>query len=229
VDACECYATLLGEVAESCRSRALAFLTARVRRRKAQAFHSLEQFGFKLVDSIQTFSLDLGAWRPETTQVQDARVRPFELSDLEDVLEIAGSSYICDRFHSDPVIRCETANALHRAWLRNSCAGIGCEQVMVGADERGVTSYVTCQIDRRQREATGLAVGTIVMVATAARVRGQGWALAVTFGALEWFRQQEVQVVVVGTQLRNLGAASLYQKAGFRPTGASFTFRKLLA
>jgi GNAT superfamily N-acetyltransferase len=91
-----------------------------------------------------------------------------------------------------------------------------------------VTSYVTCKVDRAQMAATGLMVGTIAMVATALRARGQGWALATTFGALRWFTEQGTQVVEVGTQLRNVGAASLYQKAGFRPTAATFTFRKLL-
>lgn len=221
------YARLLSEVLDACKSSRVGYLTARVDAGDVACIHSLERFGFYLIDSIQTFSLDLNAALPPVPA--SLCVRSFEDGDVDDIVEIARTSYVCDRFHADPAISTETADAIHEAWLRNSCKGVACDQVIVGVDEQGVASYVTCKLDRAQMEATGLLVGTIVMVATAERARGKGWALATTLGALEWFKQQGTQVVEVGTQLRNVGAASLYQKAGFRPTAATFTFRKLLS
>jgi ribosomal protein S18 acetylase RimI-like enzyme len=222
------YETLLRDVVEACKSAGVRYLTSRVDAGDVAAIHSLERFGFYLIDSIQTFSLDLNGCLPPMSADAMMCVRPFNKYDLDDVLHIARTSYVCDRFHMDPALTTEAADAIHEAWLRNSCAGIACDQVIVGVDEFGVTSYVTCNVDRAQMEATGLLVGTIAMVATAVRARGQGWALATTFGALRWFTEQGTQVVEVGTQLRNPGAASLYQKAGFRATAATFTFRKLL-
>lgn len=216
------YLTLLTEVTEACRAKGVRYLTVRVDIADTAAIHGLEDSGFNLVDSIQTFSLDLQAPGAGKRENGHLPVRAFEKSDLDDVLMIARTSYICDRFHLDPVIGKEKADALHEAWLRNSCAGIGCDQVIVGVDRLGVTGYATCKLDKQQ-------MGTIVMVATAARVRGQGWGLATSTEALEWFRANDVHVVEVGTQLRNTAAASLYRKAGFRPAGATFTFRKLLS
>ncbi len=228
IQASEDYSALLSEVVDACRQRQVRYLTIRVDAADVTAIHALENRGFQLIDSIQTFSLGLES--PETAHPKNVHqpVRSFEANDLEDVLLIARASYVCDRFHTDPVIGKETADALNEAWLRNSAAGVACDQVIVGVDELGVTSYATCKLDLAQKEATGLSVGTIVMVATAARARGQGWALATSLGAVDWFRTNGVQVVEVGTQLRNTAAACLYLKAGFRPTGATFTFRKLL-
>lgn len=222
------YEALLSDVVSDCKFAGIRYLTTRVDAGDVPAIHSLERAGFCLIDSIQTFSLDLKSWKEPGSRNSALTVRPFQPGDLDDVLEIARTSYVFDRFHSDPAIGREAADTFHEAWLRNSCAGIACDRVIVGAGDSGVASYVTCKIDQPQLGATGLSVGTIVMVATANRARGQGCALATTFGALNWFTEQGVHIVEVGTQLRNLGAASLYQKAGFHPTAATFTFRKLL-
>jgi RimJ/RimL family protein N-acetyltransferase len=47
-------------------------------------------------------------------------------------------------------------------------------------------------------------------------------------GSLRWFATHGMETVEVGTQLRNIPAARLYESLGFRLAGASLTLRKIL-
>ena len=63
-------------------------------------------------------------------------------------------------------------------------------------------------------------------MATALDARGRGIAKATTYGALDWFREQGVDIVEVGTQLRNIPASRLYEACGFRLVASSLSLRK---
>jgi ribosomal protein S18 acetylase RimI-like enzyme len=218
---------LLCALLESCRHRGIRHLIARVDAGDFSAIHALEAAGFETIDGIQTFSLTLGdSMVPENRN--DCEVRLFRQQDLEQILTIARSSYIFDRFHADCAVPPEIADAVNETWLRNSCLGKATDSVVVAADGRQVLGYVTCKIDRETGPGLGLLFGSIVLVATAAAARGRGVGRAATFGALAWFCEQGVRVVEVGTQLRNLPAGRLYESCGFRLVRVSLTLRKLL-
>ena len=91
-----------------------------------------------------------------------------------------------------------------------------------------MAGFVTCRLDREAAPVLGGALGTIVLVATAAGARGRGVARHATLGALDWFRDQGAVMVEVGTQMRNIPAGRLYETCGFRLIGVSITLRRLL-
>jgi len=223
----ELKALLLCGLLESCRERRIRHLIARADAGDFSTIHALEAAGFETIDGIQTFSLTLGdSVLPEDRN--DCEVRLFRQQDLEQILTIARSSYIFDRFHADCALPPETADAVNETWLWNSCLGKAADSVVVAVQGSQVLGYVTCKIDRETGPGLGLLFGTIVLVATIAAARGRGVGRAGTFGALKWFREQGVRVVEVGTQLRNLPAGRLYQSCGFRLVRVSLTLRKLL-
>jgi len=147
--------------------------------------------------------------------------RLFQEQDLPQILQIAGSSYSHDRFHADETLDSETADRIHREWLRNSCNGTMADAVIVAVRGDLVLGYVTCKLDREALS------GSIEMVATTSGERGRGVAMSCTLAALDWFRSQNTQVVEVGTQLRNIAASRLYEKCGFRLVSNSLTLRKV--
>jgi ribosomal protein S18 acetylase RimI-like enzyme len=51
-------------------------------------------------------------------------------------------------------------------------------------------------------------------------------AKALTYSALDWFRDQGVDIVEVGTQLRNIAASRLYESCGFRLVASSLSLRR---
>ena len=122
----------------------------------------------------------------------------------------------------------DQADELYAAWIRNSCAGIGADAVILAEDSQSLLGYVTCKLQSDTKVYLGKLIGTIGLVATAAHARGRGVAGSATLAALRWFHQQGADIVEVGTQLRNIPASRLYQTCGFRLVGSSISLRKLL-
>lgn len=209
-----------------CAGAGIRHLTARVDAGDFATIHALEHGGFELIDGIQTFSLDLKASPPEQSP-RGIQLRLFREPDLEQVRAIARSAYIFDRFHADVALEPEVADRVNETWVANSCRGHA-DAVLVACDGDRVLGYVTCKIDHDSAPLLGTSFGTIVMVATAPQAQGGGVARAATRAALDWFRSQDVRIVEVGTQLRNVPAGRLYETCGFRLVGVSLTFRKVL-
>jgi RimJ/RimL family protein N-acetyltransferase len=210
----ELLATVLGQ----CREAGIRHLSCRVDTGDSTTIHALEEAGFELIDGIQTFLLRLNgnhASAPSGTRLSEPR-------DLPEVLEIGRTAFIFDRFHSDPALSPAVADQVNESWTRNCCLGIAAEAVVVAEEECRVASYVTCRTDREARR------GIIILVATAEWARGRGAARRASSAALNWFAGQGMESVEVGTQLRNIPAARLYESLGFRLTRTSFTFRKIL-
>ncbi|HZS49457.1 MAG TPA: GNAT family N-acetyltransferase [Bryobacterales bacterium] len=222
---------LIGDVYKQCQREGVRHLTARVDTGDFSAIHALEASGFELIDGIQTFAISLDGLdleAPPAATPSGVCVRLFRESDLDQVLKIARTAYIYDRFHADYALSSAAADHINEAWLRNSCLGSAADAVIIASQGESVLGYVTCKIDQEAASTIGVSFGTIVMVATAENARGQGVASLATLGALRWFREKGVRIVEVGTQLRNLAAGRLYEKCGFRLCGASLTFRKLV-
>jgi len=202
-----------------CRAQGIRHVTARADAGELASIHALEAAGFETIDGIQTFALAL-AGRSQCPPLPGLAVRLFEPAELEQVLAIARSSYMYDRFHADAALPAGVADALHETWLRNSCNGTAADAVIVAARGPTVAGYVTCKLEAIR--------GVIVLVATAGGARRSGVARAATEGALAWFRGRGVETVEVGTQLRNIPAARLYEGCGFRLVGVTMTLRKVL-
>jgi ribosomal protein S18 acetylase RimI-like enzyme len=209
---------LLAQVLGECREAGIRHLTARVDTGDFTAIHALEEAGFELIDGIQTFGLALdGNHRPPPPGT-----RLFEPGDLPQVLEIGRTAFIFDRFHADPALAPGLAGQVNESWTRNCCLGAAADAVVVAGEEGRVASYVTCRADREAGR------GVIILVATAEWARGRGAARRASLAALHWFSSQGLESVEVGTQLRNIPAARLYESLGFRLIRTSLTFRKIL-
>ena len=217
--------TLLAAVLEACADQGIRHLSARLHTSDLSSIHLLEQQSFIAIDGILTFSLDIRAahWPSPGEGVEIRLSRP---QDTEQIKAIARSSYDYDRFHSDPRIIKAVADELHAVWLENSCRGAAADAVVVAAENDRILGFVTCKIIRQTTDYLGLTIGTIVLVATAADARGQGVAKATTYGALDWFHEQGVDIVEVGTQLRNIPASRLYEACEFRLVASSLSLRK---
>ncbi len=84
--------------------------------------------------------------------------------------------------------------------------------------EGQAAGYVTCNVDGR----TG--IGEIELVGTMPAFRGRRVASRVMEHALWWFGTR-TSLVTVRTQATNIGAATLYERAGFTLHSSDLTFR----
>ena len=218
---------LLEQLLDETLHRGVWHLSVRVDASDLSSLHVLEEAGFITVDGILTLALDLSNQKPAELPF-DFNIRLATAADAEQAAALARTAYSQDRFHSDPFIYKDRADELHATWLRNSCTGKVGDAVVLAEDSAGLLGFVTCAVQRDTAARLGQLVGTIVLVASAKRARGRGVGQALTNAAIEWFREQECEVVEVGTQLRNINASRLYQKCGFRLVGSSVSLRLIL-
>lgn len=219
---------LLERILDQCRRQGLCHLTARVDADELITIHALEHAGFELIDGIQTFTARIPPPLPPAVN-GFAEIRLYRQEDLAQILEIARTAYVFDRFHSDAALSQAKADRINEAWVRNCCLGRAADAVIVAAAGDVVLGYVTCKVDSEATRELNTGCGVIGMVATAAAARNMGVALEATRGALGWFHQQDVSVIEVGTQLRNIAAGRLYERCGFRLARVSLTFRKWIS
>ena len=211
-------AELVSTVLHECRDSGVRHLSARVDSGDFSSIHALEDAGFELIDGIQTFRLSLR----DNYFAAPADTRLFEHADLPEVLEIGRTAFIFDRFHADPALPTQVADRVNESWTRNCCLGTAADAVIIAEERSRVASFVTCRAGCDEDP------GTIILVATAGWARGRGAARRASTAALRWFANQGLTSVEVGTQLRNIPAARLYESLGFRMVRTSFTLRKIL-
>ena len=227
-DAATIKTNLVNEVVRDCRNSGIHHLICRVDAAGMASIDALQRNGFELIDGIQTFSLRI----PRAATFEKASnaftLRMFREADLPQVLQLARTAYVHDRFHADSALDTETADRVNEVWVRNSCLGHIADAVIVAAAGDTVLGYVTCRVDKEATRVLGMGCGEIGMVATTTSARNSGVASAATIHALEWFAMQGVEFVEVGTQLRNIAAARLYERCGFRLAAASLTWRKII-
>lgn len=207
---------LLALVINQCRNFGVQHLSARVDGGEFTTIHALENANFEFIDGIQTFLLRLKS----AHNAMPPGTRLFESKDLPEILEISRTAFIFDRFHADPLLSREIADQVNESWTRNCCLGTAADTVVVADVGSRVASYVACRLDRQAL------MGVIVLVATAEWARARGAAHRASLAALHWFSTQGITSVEVGTQLRNIPAARLYEGLGFRLTRTSLTFRR---
>jgi len=209
---------LIALMLDQCREAGIHHLLARVDTGDLTAIHALEGAGFEMIDGIQTFLLSLDGNHSSAP----FGTRLFEPKDLLEVLDIGRTAFVFDRFHADPSLSLRVADQVNESWTRNCCLGTAADAVVIAEEDGRIASYVTCQADRESKR------GVVILVATAEWARGRGTGRRASLAALHWFANRGMETVEVGTQLRNIPAARLYQSMGFRLIRTSLTFRKVL-
>lgn len=201
-----------------CREQEIECLYALIDADEIGTRRELEDAGFRLHDIRIT--LQYGDITRELPAVQDEIfVREAVPADLDQLEQIAASSYRLTRFYNDPHFGNEQASGLYRAWIRNSLEGYA-ELVLVAEVDGAAAGYITCHIDQEQSS------GRIGLVGVAENARGSGIGSTLVRQALLWFRQQQLVTVQVVTQGANLPALRLYERAGFTIQSVSLWYHR---
>ncbi len=197
-------------------------LSVRIDVRNEILVGAYEQAGFERMDTITTFSKELGI----SAKSDDARLA--DRSDCHAVAEIARTAFTEDRFHRDSMISKDVADNLHATWGRNSVLGQAADATVVGVVDGDVAGFVTCKLHPDLEQTLGLRLGTIVLVATASQHQGKGLAKKMVQSAEAWFVEQGCTLVDVGTQGANIAALKLYQDLGYVEVAKSVSLRAFI-
>ncbi|MGJ4932269.1 GNAT family N-acetyltransferase [Bradyrhizobium sp. HKCCYLS2038] len=168
--------------------------------------------GFRPVDVATGFVHGGGAiGGREATDVTTASP-----ADADQVGALAGRSFTFSRFHADPRIGNEEADAVKREWARNACLGRAAVTYVVKASDR-IAGFLAVLL--RSGPQGREAIIDLIGVDPAAQGRGIGRALCTRF-VNDWSGQADR--LVVGTQAANIRALQLYEGLGFRVSETAF-------
>jgi ribosomal protein S18 acetylase RimI-like enzyme len=198
----------LGARVDGWRREGLWLVCCRVPAERPALGAALERAGFRRIETLVTLARSL-AGPPAASAA-----RPAEPADLAACVEIARSAFEHDRFHADPAIPRERADALKAAWVRNGFLGRADAALVVRTDGRA-RGFVLCL--KRGREAS------IDLIAVAPDARGRGHGRALVEGALAHYAGS-CDRLVVSTQLSDRASLSLYAMVGFEELCRSETY-----
>ena len=184
--------------------------------------YALTSAGFGVVDALVTFGLPCSqvgqraaAARPRADGVVITDSLPP--SQHEAVLDIAGSAFLYSRFHLDPQITHEAANAIKRAWIGNYIAGNRGERLMVALQEEEPVGFVAVL----GTELNGQTCRVIDLIAVDPRHQGRGIGKALVSSFAQW-HAEECDLLRVGTQAANVASMRLYETCGFSVDETSY-------
>ena len=177
----------------------------------------LEGAGFELMDVGVTFAQRVAPGTREAASHSDLQVALSTDRDIEAIARDMVLEPWASRYEADPEYAPERVRELRSRWLSNLHRGRA-QAFFVGTMDGQPAGYVTCHIDGR----TG--IGDIELVGTMPAFRGRRVASRVMEHALWWFGTR-TNLVTVRTQATNIGAATLYERAGFTLSSSDLTFR----
>jgi ribosomal protein S18 acetylase RimI-like enzyme len=218
---------LLDGALAAAKSRGLRHLSLRVDASDDATVHVVERRGFINVDALLTFAASLD--RIGTPHaVPGILVRSATAADAGALGELAAAAFKDGRFHTDPSIAPDTARGVYREWAIACATGAAADYVAVAMAGEHVGGFVACRLATDAAVHFGRPTSTIALIAAASDVRGQGVGPLLVGAARDWSRAHDVETLEVGTPVRNLTAARLYERCGFRLVASSFTFRMVI-
>lgn len=161
--------------------------------------------GLRPVETLITFEGAVSKAEPSCA------VRPAERAEADDVAEIARTSFRTDRWHADPAISNDKADAFKATWARNAVLGRADTVFVVEREGRLVGFNAVLSRD-------GVAVIDLIAVAPGNQGQGLGRALIEAMGSIE------AQHARVGTQASNAASIALYRSVGFAPVSRAETW-----
>ncbi|MBI4383894.1 MAG: GNAT family N-acetyltransferase [Nitrospinae bacterium] len=189
----------------------------------------LQRNGYHVVDGLLTLSFSLKDAPAFCGDGFGMTVREPLDEDMEAVKHIACTSFIYDRFHSDPEIPDSAADQLHANWIEDSFAKNADDRVLLAEKSGNILGFVSYSVSEKCNRELGLRILNIILLASHRESRNKNVAKALTLKVLELARRDHFDFVHVGTQLRNVKANNLYLKLGFQLVDTSYTLRKVMS
>lgn len=205
----ECY-TLTPDVNGLTEGMQPGFSSVKISTSDVAMAHLFQDHGFRVVDTAITM-VRPAAEEPFYVPFKVREARPEDFSAVVDIAESA----FCSRFHLDPRISPEQANAVKRAWIGNYLTGERGERLFVRHEEGRPVGFLGATLGEWEKRLAWV----IDLIAVASEGRGQGVGVNLVAAHLTYF---PALPAVVGTQARNVASMALYSKMGFRVAHTAF-------
>ena len=183
----------------------------------------LADSGFRLADTIVTYSLDLSGLAVAGSAEQ--YVRAGRESDIDAVAAISSEcfgnrAYNVNRFNSDPIFPEDKVRKLYDTWARNSFNGEAADMVFVYEDNGEVLGFITCRLSSTS--------GSIPLNAVRPDCQGRGIYMRLVKSALSWLAKNGAITAEIKTQISNTAVERTWENLGGNLASACHRFHRSL-
>ena len=190
-----------------------SFIQSRVPVADLEVAAKLEALGFKEVEQLITFEISILKRRFR----RKAQVRSACVGDRERVVEIAGQSFAYSRFHQDPLIPLDVANAIKADWTDAYFDGTRGNEMIVAVNEGQVSGFLLL-IENGNKL-------IIDLIAVDKKLTRKGLASEMVQFVME-HAPSHINAISAGTQKINQASIALYEALSFVPKMHQLTFHK---
>lgn len=183
----------------------------------ALSVNLVEKYGFHFVDIRMTFQIELAKsrWVEHGSSVYQATE-----TDIAALQEIAASNYEQSRYFFDRHFSKDDCKKFYSDWVTKSVHGKFDDLVFAAKDAHGkVLGFICCRKVSHN-------LGRIGLIGVRSDTQGQGIGRLLVARAFNWFHEQDLPLVEVITQGRNVPAQQFYQKCGFKIVRTELWYHK---
>jgi GNAT superfamily N-acetyltransferase len=206
-----------------CRKNGIATVLRRLVGARSDEARILEDRGFRLMDSIVTFTASPA---PAKNTLREAAP-----ADREPLLDIARTTFPYSRFLADPAFDPVKARDVYVRWLETLLArtasgdksGSGSIVLVAEADDVAA-GFVSVRRDESVDAHVGQKLAMIEMIAVAAGQRGQGLGGDLLKGARDWAARQGADLVEASTWTAAAEIRRFYARENFSMRDVLLTF-----
>jgi len=168
-----------------------------------------EAENFRLADIRLTMEQHLSAIKAAKPLPENLSIRTAAPGDLVALQNLAGSAFGLSRFYFDPGFPRQRCSELYRIWIEKSCTASN--QLVLTAEEGGrVLGFITAEWEHENAQN-----GKIGLLGVDASERGRGIGQHLMDHCLERLAAAGMRQIDAMTQVRNIGAQRVNQRAGF--------------
>ena len=192
--------------------------------RDLSSIHAAEKNGFQLMINQQMAGMDKNSLSGRYRLDKNWIIRPFQKSDLSQILQIAKKSKIISRYHNDYLLPAQKRKKYYETKIKNCCLGELADESFILEKDGRVFGFYFYQIQRRLE---GVTIIYGIDAALSPDILGQG--LGTVFVRETVGKMLKKGDIVIGkTHIGNLPMIRVLNKIGCRYFNTIYTFHRWL-
>jgi len=196
------------------------YIICKLKEQQTPVIRALESSGFYLSDIGITWAIESNQIKYKSSSKNLKKKNLIRIATDKDtpmLKKMITQLFLESRFYNDPFFSKKEADKLYSTWIENSVGGKNADIVYVIPE----IGFIVCKKNTEKR-------GEISLIGIKQDFRGKGFGINLLNAALDWFKSQDVSIVSVRTQLKNLNAMNFYLKSGFFIESYDLIFARIL-
>lgn len=211
----------LSQALDFCVSEKINVLFARCATGDLSIAQKMEGLGFLLMDTLVYYSFDL-VKRPIPDDSPRVLLRTFVPGDEGQIEKVAANAFrgYYGHYHADPRLDRSRCDEGYVSWAVRSCMSKQVATEVLVADRNSeVVGFATLRVNSPNE-------GEGVLFGVAPEAQGMGIYRSFMVQGMQWCKEQDVERMVVSTQVTNVAVQKVWCRVGFEPAHSFYTFHK---